>query len=73
MSSLEHFCYTIAFLIMLGLGISIQSTQCILHPILKREGLEAGYPANYRLMANVVFLSKILECIIVNQLIVLGY
>ena len=43
--------------------------QCILHPVLKREGLDPSDPANYRPIANVTFLSKILERIIANQMI----
>src|SRR6218665_3062689 len=43
--------------------------QCILHPVLKREGLDPSDPANYRLIANVTFLSKILERIIADQMI----
>jgi hypothetical protein len=43
----------------------------ILHPALKREGLDPSDPANYRPIANVTFMSKILERIIANQLIFL--
>src|SRR6218665_23357 len=42
----------------------------ILLPKLKREGLDSTDPSNYRPIANVTFLSKILERIIANQLLV---
>jgi len=37
--------------------------------VLKRDGLDLTDPANYRPIANVTFLSKILESIVVNQMI----
>src|SRR6218665_2059584 len=42
----------------------------ILLPKLKRDGLDSTDPSNYRRIANVTFLSKILERIIANQLLV---
>src|SRR6218665_3188124 len=41
----------------------------ILHPVLKREGLDQTDPGNYHPIANVSFISKILECIIARQLV----
>src|SRR6218665_102325 len=41
----------------------------ILHPVLKREGLDQTDPGNYRPIANVSFISKILERIIASQLV----
>ena len=41
----------------------------ILHPVLKRDGLDVEDPVNYRPIANVTFLSKILQRIIANQLL----
>ena len=43
--------------------------QSLLLPVLKRDGLDSSDPANYRPIANVTFLSKILERIVANQLI----
>ena len=47
------------------------STQqrAILHSVLKREGLDETDPANYRPIANVSFIPKILERIIASQLV----
>ena len=42
----------------------------VLLPVLKRDGLDQSDPANYRPIANVTFLSKILERIVANQLII---
>ena len=41
----------------------------ILHPVLKRDGLDQSDPANYRPIANVSFISKILERIIASHLV----
>src|SRR6218665_2847141 len=41
----------------------------ILLPVIKQDGLDQSDPANYRPIANVTFLSKILERIVANQLI----
>ena len=38
-------------------------------PVLKREGLDATDPSNYRPIANVTFLSKIIERVAASQLI----
>src|SRR6218665_2094117 len=40
----------------------------ILLPVIKQVGLDQSDPANYRPIANVTFLSKILERIVANQL-----
>src|SRR6218665_3514161 len=41
----------------------------ILLAVIKQEGLDQSDPANYMPIANVTFLSKILERIVANQLI----
>ena len=41
----------------------------ILLPILKRDGLDPDDPSNYRPIANVTFLSKVLERIVASQII----
>src|SRR6218665_1097680 len=41
----------------------------IIHPVLKRDGLDQTDSANYRPIANVSFISKILERIIASQLV----
>src|SRR6218665_2039973 len=38
-------------------------------PVLKRDGLDATDPSNYRPIANVTFLSKIIERVAASQLI----
>ena len=42
----------------------------ILHPVLKRDGLDSSDSANYSSIANVTFPSKVLERTVANQLIV---
>ena len=37
-------------------------------PLLKKPGLDSSIPANYRLVSNLTFLSKVLACVVVNQL-----
>src|SRR6218665_1590521 len=51
-------------------GILPQSQKrSILIPVLKRDGLDATDPSNYRPIANVTFLSKIIERVAASQLI----
>src|SRR6218665_3570250 len=41
----------------------------ILLPVIKQDGVDQSDPVNYRPIANITFLSKILERIVANQLI----
>src|SRR6218665_869245 len=51
-------------------GILPQSQKrSILIPVLKREGLDATDPSNYRPIANLTFLTKIIERVAASQLI----
>jgi len=50
-------------------SVSDSQKRSILLPVIKEGGLDQSDPVNYRPIANVTFLSKILERIVANQLI----
>src|SRR3984885_7387921 len=48
--------------------LPVSQKRSILIPVIKREGLDSADPANYRPIANVSFISKVIEKIISFQL-----
>src|SRR6218665_466697 len=51
-----------------GMSLPPSQKRSTLIPVLKGDGLDAANPVNYRPIANVSFLSKIIEKIVAGQL-----